>query len=256
MTLVFASLLILGVLTRSSIVDANVTGAVNAYALLTASIGLAALTYVLAMARRAGLFDARTEPSVAPTPEHRQDGLMLAATVAPSVSTRVRQQQMEAREARRQRANAIIAATTPLTRPSQPTPAGPTPRPASTAPVVPVVRLVSPGSAAPPAPPPAARRAEVPSVQRVMPPSPAPMSVGGAPAYLRMQTPSVPSRGLPEAFQVAAASIREPFWVQPHRPTFADRLFGRGTYRAAFEAGLIPPPMPAAPPRPQPARQH
>ncbi len=56
MTLVFASLLLLGLLMRSGVIDAGIRGAVGAYAALIAGVGLMAVVYVLAMGRRQGIF--------------------------------------------------------------------------------------------------------------------------------------------------------------------------------------------------------
>jgi hypothetical protein len=220
MTLVFASLLLLGLLTRSAIVDSMVRDAVNAYTVLTATVGLIAMTYVLAMARKAGFFGtSRTDTHVAPAAADAA-GLM----VAPTVSPHLRQQAAMAHESRTRQARAISAAAAhqvqrrtqrvfmPLAGvASVPGPSVQSARPAPR-PVVAVARPVA-----------AVARPVMPIRAR------SPRPAGGAPAFLRMAQPPMHTRAQPAAWQVRAASGRAPRRVRPQPPSLADRFFGRVT---------------------------
>lgn len=113
MTLVFASLLLLGLLARSEIVDASIQSAVNAYTVLTAAIGLVAMAYVLTMGRRAGLFGSTRVTDSDTQLSTETGGLMIAPTVPPGIALRARQEAERSRQARSQRARAIATASAP-----------------------------------------------------------------------------------------------------------------------------------------------
>jgi hypothetical protein len=245
MTLVFASLLIFGLLARSGTVDSAVTTGVSVYAVLTASIGLAALAYVLTMSRRAGLFGSHRTENTAWHSVPDADDLTVAPTVLPDSSSRLSREQAQAREARRHRARAITTAAASGERqwavpPSAKAEAAVASVPVTKSKAVPQKavwppRMPQPTSASPPRRP----------VSEATPPVQGQYRHGGAPAYLRMKAPAAMPRVQPAAFQVMAASLPKPFWDRPYNPTIADRLLGRGTYQAALRAGVLPPAPPS-----------
>ena len=250
MTLVFASLLILGLLARRGIVDPSVSNAVNAYTILTSTIGLVALAYVLTMARKAGLLTSSQGAEADAPASPPSDGLRIAPAVTAGVAPRVRQKTVAAQQARSRQARAIAAAAVPRTpRRSQIDPA---PAPMRVAP------KPSPSRVYPSAP--TAVKAAARMKPSVAPgatiPVVAPRSAGAAPAWLRPARPPVGMPVQPAAFQVRIASLRAPFWVEPRRPTLVDRFLGRGIH-APYPS---PPPPPAVIPpvsrAPQPVGRH
>ncbi len=196
MTLVFASLLLLGLLARSAIVDPTVRDAVNAYTMLTATVGLVAMTYVLAMARKAGFFGSSRTSAPALHADPETEGLLIAPTVPASVSPHLLRKTAVAQASRAQQARAISAAAIP--RPPWPAATAPVRPPAPVAP-----HLVMPAQTWSQRPP------------------------GAAPAFLRMSPPPMHPHAQPAAFQVWAASRRPPLQDRTYQPTISDRLLGR-----------------------------
>lgn len=110
MTLVFASLLLLGLLMRSGGIDVAVRSAVSVYAAVIAAIGILAGVYVLAMGRRHGIFKSSTQPRREVATPTAVDDLIFAPAVLPRVSLQRRQEMAMAQEQRSRRARAIAAA--------------------------------------------------------------------------------------------------------------------------------------------------
>jgi hypothetical protein len=256
MTLVFASLLLLGLLMRSGAIDAGIRSAVGAYAALIAGVGLMAVVYVLAMGRRLGLFGSMAEPDVAPEASIGAGDLAVAPIVLPRIPLYRRQENERARRSRSRQARAIAAAAarSPEYRSMPPiayngapglpqTYARPTAMYASAVvstrpsvvqrpvPFRPATIATSPGPI-PATPPRVAQRITMPSSVAARPRRPA----GAAPAHLWMSPAPAASRAAMPAFQVRAASLRAPFWDGPPAPTLADRMLGRGTHRPSTPA--------------------
>ena len=268
MTLVFASLLLLGLLVPVGRDDSSVMRAVSVYTAVTSIIGLVALGYVLTVARRSGYLGPQDDLQAALPPPTMTTtapaGLSIAPSVPPTAAPRLQQKKVQAKRARSRQARAIAAAATPR-RPHMPMASVPpapvraasnSPKP-SARPIVPSARPAAsrPARQAP-------RESTMPPTVNTMPvemnraatipvrPSRPP---GAAPAWLRMGPPTPGVRAQPAVFQVRAASIRAPFWVQPPSPTLVDRFLGRGTRR--MQTPPAPPPWVAPPVQPthQPA---
>lgn len=110
MTLVFASLLLLGLLMRSGVIDPTIRAAVTAYGALIAGIGLVAAAYVLAMGRRHGIFRSRGRERHAVRTLRMGGGLTFVPTVPPHSQREL----VQGREARSRQAHAIAIAAAPL----------------------------------------------------------------------------------------------------------------------------------------------
>ena len=217
MTLVFASLMLLGLLAQGVIADAAASGFVTALAIFTAVLGSTALVYVLGSARRAGYLStpaaARADGVAQASPFGA--GLIVAPAIPADLGASKRQEQRAQQRARSQRAQAIADANPTPQHPSRPLAAAPrpvhppTPRP---------VRPASPRPARPAAPrsngpaAPGASRVVPGRPVRVMPPNrpprPAgsPRPAGAAPAFLRLSSGRAGPRVQPVIDQVRMAA--------------------------------------------------
>jgi hypothetical protein len=188
LTLVFASLLLLGLLAQSSLVGGAVGGFATAIATVTGGLGAVAMGYVLLAAHRAGYLRAPRVEHTSPAPAV-PDGLRVAPVVPAGLAYRKRQQREAERAERRKQARAIDAVGTsrqvsPVSAPVS-VPARPTPAPQAAAePVAPV---------------------------------PAPMARPVASlSFPRLDPPRVRPRAQAALLQVGATSVRAPF--APPRP--------------------------------------
>ena len=219
-TLVFAALLLLGLLAQGTVGDGYVRGFATAVATLTGGLGLVAAGYVLLTAKRAGYLraaqaDRDSTELGAPT------GLRVAPVVPAGLAYRKRQLRAAERAERRKQARAIHAAGLPK----------PVPPPPVRAPAAAPVRSAAVQAAAGPrvAPPrptvarPAPVRPAAAAVRAQAPTPPMPRPVGRPatsavpPAVLRLNPPVVRPRGQAALLQVGTASVRAPFVPrQPH----------------------------------------
>jgi hypothetical protein len=234
-TLVFASLLLFGLLAQGAVGDGYVRGFATAVATLTGGLGLVAAGYVLVTAHRAGYLRApETGPdSVEPV---AATGLRVAPVVPAGLAYRKRQQRAAELAERRKQARAIdtAAAAKPALRGPAHTPAvttpmrsaGPAPARPKVAPPPPVPTrpaVASARTAAPARPMAPARPAAVPPVRTHAPTRPTPRLAtrpavsAVSPAVLRLSPPTVRPRGQAALLQVGTASVRAPFVPrQPH----------------------------------------
>jgi hypothetical protein len=224
LTLVFASLLLLGLLAQGVVADASASGFVTGIAVVTSILGLAALTYVLTTARRAGYLRSSLDSvsTAASQVTEIGKGLVTAPVVPAGYGARRRRMQRARRDVRRQQARAIAAAH------QRPAPVAASvavpvvtervaPRPAVVSPARPVrarppaaARRVAPTAGRTARPGPARSvRLSPPRPVRVMPPQSAPARPSDVPTFLRMSTGPARPGSAAAVEQVRGAAIRE-----------------------------------------------
>lgn len=217
LTLVFASLLLLGLVAQSVVTDASLSGFATAMATVSGGLGLVVMGYVLLAARRAGYLKTSDGiPARARRPVVAHDpiataGLRVAPVVPAGLAYHRRQQLAEERAERRRQARAIDAA-----RLSRHTSRAATPTVVRTHTVETTARPVTPASAIPARPAPATvpNRAARP-LRSVAGAADRPAAV---PAFLRLDPPRVRPRGQAALLQVGVASVRTPFVLPPPHP--------------------------------------
>ena len=195
-TLVFASLLMVGLLTQQAIEDAGLNGFLFAVAVGLAGVGLVAFAYVMSLARRAGYLstdDAATtaEPSPKVTRSKtaaENEGLRVAPTVTAGIGVAKRRERAQQQVARSRQATAIAAAS------MTPTQARPSPAP----------RAAFQASTPRPAARPQAARPQ--QIRRPAPPR------------LRLPAPSVRPRTNAAMFQASVGAVRAGSFPTPMRP--------------------------------------
>lgn len=109
LTLVFASLAVVGLIAQSGVGSAALSGFATGIAVMTAVLGLVAVTYVGAAARRAGYIGARDARPAKP-PSRPSDGLEVAPIVPAAIAHMRRKELADGRKVRSKQAQAISTA--------------------------------------------------------------------------------------------------------------------------------------------------
>lgn len=219
LTLVFASLVLLGLLAQSSLVGGAVGGFATAIATVTGGLGVVVMGYVTLAAHRAGYLRApQVERSTTETAV--PEGLRVAPVVPAGLAYRRRQEQAAERAERRKQARAIDAAAMSRQAPTAPAPAHQAPAPSM--PGTSAAQAPAPTHAAPVTAPtrPASVGQAVPAralASERATPRPA-LRAAAPPAYLRLDPPRVRPRAQATLLQVGAASVRAPFVPQQPHP--------------------------------------
>lgn len=216
-SLVVASLLLLGLFTRSAIADPAFGGLVAGVGIVVGAIGVGGVSYSLVTARRAGML---TASAPAPTAVSEVPaGMHVVPAVPPDLGLRKRQQLEQERATRTRQARAIaIAAATgranarplpprePVTPTSTVAPRGPMTRPAPVEPVTPRATAVRTPVRPPTMPQAVAHRAR-------------PATWPNRAPALRMPPAPRRQRTQVAAFQIQAANVRAAVPVRPSTPT-------------------------------------
>lgn len=240
LTLVLASLLLLALLAQDAVADGPLSGFVSATAVAIATIGVAALAYVIATAKRSGYIGAGRLATPDPSLEVPAGMHVVPATPA-DPAARQRRQRAEEQAARERQAKAIAAVESErraaATRPAQ---SVATPAPVEAA------AQVRPQAAAPLRPPsaaPARPTTTVPSqAASVAATPPRSQRPTPAPVFPRMPAPVVRPRTQVARTQLVAADIRMRSTATAVRPPLA-------------RPPLVRPPATRPPgPRPTPVR--
>jgi len=240
LALVFASILLLGLLAQRAVADAPLFGFFSATAVVAATIGLGAMTYVVATAKRAGYI--RTEATTPSDPAGATPAGMRVVPAAPAdPARRKRSQRAEEQAARSRQATAIVAAEATrrtravanrqtVARPVRPRSAAPTTAPARASAGVPGPARSAPGP-----------RPKV--IVPVKPPArtsrPTPVAV-----FPRMPATTVRPRTQVARTQLAAADIR----TRSMRPVSGPPVAGRPVFRGPVPRPPMIRPLAARPP--------
>ena len=241
-TLMFASVLLVGLVAQGAGDDSYVHGFATAIAALTGGLGMVVVGYVLLVAHRAGYLGKSGGEGTGSEPI-TPDGLRMAPSIPAGLAYRKRQQRAEQQAERRRQARAIDAVEQKQQARRAPAQVHPAPEqtPARTQAVqapprpkaAPPQRVAAPARPAP-ARPAAARptpaRPAAAAPARVRPPvrsqARGVVRPAASPAFLRLNPPRVRPRGQAALLQVGAASVRAPFVPprpQPVLPGFAPR---------------------------------
>jgi hypothetical protein len=237
-TLVLASLLLLALLAQDVVADGPLSGFVSATAVAIATIGVAALVYVIATAKRNGYIGAGSVATPDPSLEVPAGMHIVPATPA-DPAARQRRQRAEEKAARDRQAKAIAAVeserraaamrpTETVTTPAPPktAPRPPTqPAPAPARAPLEAAAPVRPQTAAPVRPPsatPPRTTATVPTqASAVAPTLPRPQRPTPARVFPRMPAPVVRPRTQVAGSQLVAADIRMRSTATAVRPPLA-----------------------------------
>jgi hypothetical protein len=240
LALVFASLLLLALLAQRAVADAPLFGFFSATAVFAAAIGLGAMTYVVATARRAGYIRSEAAASSDAAGETPAGMRVVPATPA-DPARRKRSQRAQEQAARSRQASAIAAAAATrhtrqvaprqaVARPVRPRSAAPT-----TAPVRASVEVRGPARAVPDPRP----RVVVPVKPPAQASRPAPVRV-----FPRMPAAPVRPRTQVARTQLVAADVR----ARSMRPVSAPPPAARPVVRGPVSRPPMVRPLAARPP--------